>query len=42
MPEEDKDKKITKGICPVCDAKLVFAEGCKHCQICGWSTCSIS
>lgn len=27
--------------CPSCGSKLIFAEGCTQCKMCGWSTCSI-
>jgi hypothetical protein len=40
MGMDDENEKIKKGICPSCGAKLVFAEGCKQCQQCGWSACS--
>jgi hypothetical protein len=33
-------EKIKKGMCPSCDGKLVFQEGCKVCYGCGWGGCS--
>lgn len=29
-------------ICPECDFRLVFEEGCKICYNCNWSACSVS
>lgn len=40
--EDSDEEKIKKGICPVCGSKIVFAEGCKQCPVCGWSACSVS
>jgi len=34
------DQKIKMGICPVCENKLAFQEGCKLCYACGWGGCS--
>lgn len=38
MEEEDW---IDSGICPECKNNLNRVEGCKSCQHCGWSACSI-
>jgi len=34
------DQKIKHGICPVCDNKLAYQEGCKLCYACGWGGCT--
>lgn len=34
------NEKINSGICPCCDNRLVFAEGCIFCNSCSWSGCS--
>ncbi len=34
------DQKIKMGICPVCDNKLAYQEGCKLCYACGWGGCT--
>ncbi|MFA5077520.1 MAG: hypothetical protein WC488_03780 [Candidatus Micrarchaeia archaeon] len=35
------EEKIKKGICPACDSKLIYQEGCKQCPACGWTACSV-
>jgi len=26
-------------LCPECASSLVYMEGCKQCDVCGWSRC---
>lgn len=39
MENKDEREYIKKGICPVCNAKLIHTEGCLLCPVCGWSAC---
>ena len=34
------DSKESKDMCPQCGGKLIFENGCSHCNDCGWSRCS--
>lgn len=34
-------EKIEAGICPVCDSRLIFQDGCNNCPDCGFSACGI-
>lgn len=38
----EEEEKINKGICPVCDSKLVYQEGCMGCKNCGWTACTVA
>ena len=35
-----KDGTETDELCPDCGSKIVYRDGCKSCQNCGWSKCS--
>lgn len=32
-------QKVNKGICPSCEGKITFQEGCMVCCGCGWGGC---
>ncbi len=32
-------RKSVGGVCPDCGGTVEFSEGCKKCQLCGWSKC---
>ncbi len=34
-----EEEKIKNGLCPCCENRLVFQEGCMNCVICGWGAC---
>lgn len=34
-----EEEKIKSGVCPVCEAPIVFQEGCMNCAHCGWGAC---
>ncbi len=38
-PQEEQEFKVSEEKCPVCGAKLYFAEGCYTCMSCGYSKC---
>ena len=41
VKELSESEKIEAGICPNCDSKLIYQDGCRNCLTCGYSACSI-
>lgn len=42
MDDEVMEKEVCSirdNECPECGCKLIYAEGCKYCPICGYSCC---
>jgi ribonucleoside-diphosphate reductase alpha chain len=34
-----KNNEETKEVCPECKSKIIYKDGCKQCESCGWSKC---
>lgn len=39
MNEIEKEDRLERGLCPQCEKQLIFENGCKHCNWCGWDAC---